>query len=236
MTSSYADAPTPLDLDRLIALADSTGRKVWRWNVIKGEYQQLTSSAPAQGYGGVPPTPGHSAPPGIGASSPRTPPSPPTHETAVILMASKGLRVVTKDLAGLSPQHLKQSALGDVMTSPKPPEGLSAAGRKLWRSVLTDFDLTEPETAVLREACRTADSIDGLQALLDRDGLMSESSQGPRVHPALVELRQQRIALARLFAALRIPFGEETEGVGSARTQTRSTRGVYGLHGVKDAS
>jgi len=56
---------------------------------------------------------------------------------------------------------------------------------------------------------------------------MSESSQGPRVHPALVELRQQRIALARLFAALHIPTGED-EG----RIQHRGTRGVYGIRGA----
>jgi hypothetical protein len=34
---------------------------------------------------------------------------------------------------------------------------------------------------------------------------MGETSQGPRVHPALVKLRQQRIALARLFAAFGRP-------------------------------
>jgi hypothetical protein len=80
----------------------------------------------------------------------------------------------------------------------------------------------------LRESCRTADSLDDLQALLDAEGITSESSQGLRVHPALVELRQQRIAFARLLTALRIPTGDT--GVG--RTQTRGgTRGVYGIAG-----
>jgi hypothetical protein len=97
----------------------------------------------------------------------------------------------------------------------------------LWKAVLTDFVLTEHETVVLREACRTADSIDDLQDLLEAEGLTSESLQGVRIHPALVELRQQRIALARLFAALHVPTGE-TEG----RTQHRGARGVYGIRGV----
>ena len=110
---------------------------------------------------------------------------------------------------------------------PRSPRGLRTSGRALWRAVLEDFELTEPETAVLREACRTADSIDALQAIVDDEGPMSTSSQGVRVHPALVELRQQRIALARLFAAMHIPIGEE-----QGRTQHRGARGVYGVRGV----
>src|SRR4051812_23522988 len=110
---------------------------------------------------------------------------------------------------------------------PRPPSGLRASGRALWRAVLADFELAKHEEAVLREACRTADSLDDLQALLEAEGLTSETSQGRRVHPALVELRQQRIALARLFAALNIPIGED-----AGRTQHRGIRGVYGLRGA----
>lgn len=110
---------------------------------------------------------------------------------------------------------------------PKPPSGLKRSGRALWTAVLDEFELTEPETAVLREACRTADSIDSLQRIVDDEGPMSTSSQGVRVHPALVELRQQRIALARLFAAMHIPIGDQ-EG----RTQHRGARGVYGIRGA----
>lgn len=114
--------------------------------------------------------------------------------------------------------------------TPKPPDGLRKSGRALWRAVTRDYVLDEHETMVLREACRTADSLDGLQALVDAQGLTAESSQGTRVHPALVELRQQRIAFARLLTALRIP-GE----TGAGRTQHRGApRGVYGI--AADAS
>lgn len=112
--------------------------------------------------------------------------------------------------------------------TPKPPAGLRASGRALWRAVLGTYDLEQHELTMLREACRTADSIDGLQNLIDDEGLMGETSQGRRVHPALVELRQQRIAFARLLTALRVPTGEE-----DGRTQQRGgTRGVYGIRGV----
>src|SRR4051794_39384619 len=109
------------------------------------------------------------------------------------------------------------------MTPVEPPAGLSQTGRKLWRAVAGGFELGGPGGALLREVCRTADAIDTLQALLDAEGLTSNSSQGLRVHPALVELRQQRIALARLLVALRIPMGDEGDG----RTQRRGVRGVY---------
>lgn len=113
------------------------------------------------------------------------------------------------------------------ISPPRPPSGLRGSGRALWKAVLVDFELSEHETIVLREACRTADSIDDLQALLDADGLMSQSSQGARVHPALVELRQQRLTFARLVSALRIPL-EDVAG----RTQGRSgPRGVYRIVG-----
>lgn len=113
---------------------------------------------------------------------------------------------------------------------PAPPSGLGRTGRALWGAVLADYELTEPEQVLLREACRTADSIDALQDLLSAEGLLSESSQGVRVHPALVELRQQRLTLARLWSALRVPIGEDQEAAG--RTQHRGVRGVYSLRSV----
>lgn len=107
----------------------------------------------------------------------------------------------------------------------RPPPGLKAGGKSLWRATTTAFELSEYELLVLREAARTVDSLDDLQAQLDADGTMAESSQGPRVHPALVELRQQRIALARLFTALQIPLDDD-----SGRTPRRGgARGVYGI-------
>jgi hypothetical protein len=113
---------------------------------------------------------------------------------------------------------------------PKAPSGLKTSGRALWRAVLTDFVLDEHETTILREACRTADLLDGLEALLSEEGLTSETSQGRRIHPAAAELRAQRVTFARLLTALRIPTGEETE---EGRTQGRGApRGVYPLRGV----
>ena len=110
--------------------------------------------------------------------------------------------------------------------APKAPSDLKRSGRALWRAVLADFELDEHERQLLHETCRTRDLCDRLQVVLDTDGVMSESSQGVRVHPAAVELRQQRIVLARLLAALNVPSGEE-----EAERHVRRPRGVYVIQG-----
>lgn len=108
---------------------------------------------------------------------------------------------------------------------PRPPRGLGGPGRKLWRAVVEPFELEPHELGVLLEAARTADLCADLQLLLTESGLTADSPQGVRVHPAVVELRQQRVTLARLLASLRIPVEDDT-----GRVQRRTgARGVYAL-------
>lgn len=114
---------------------------------------------------------------------------------------------------------------------PAVPRGMGSSGRQLWRSTVAEFELDEHELGLLREACRTSDSLDALQAAVDRDGVLDVTPQGRRAHPALVELRQQRICFARLVAQLGLPSGEE-EGAPALKRQRRASRGVYGITGV----
>ncbi len=112
------------------------------------------------------------------------------------------------------------------------PAGTRAPGRRLWSSVVDVYDLDEHELALLREAVRTVDLLDLLEAELRRDGVMVESPQGCKAHPAAVEARQQRIALARLLAALRLPAGQDGDQQIAARPQRRvGVRTPYGIRG-----
>ena len=77
------------------------------------------------------------------------------------------------------------------------PRGLGAAGRRLWKSVTDDFDLEGHEKLLLTEVCRTADLCDDLAARAAKTG-------GAKF---LVELRQQRLTLARLMSAMKLPSG-----------------------------
>ena len=74
------------------------------------------------------------------------------------------------------------------------------------------YDLTEATPAwreLLAVARDTRRTIEDLQALIASDGLLSRGSKDQvRVHPAVLELRQQRAAYARLLTQL----GLEPEG------------------------
>ncbi len=112
---------------------------------------------------------------------------------------------------------------------PPAPRGAQAAGRRLWRAVLQDYELAEHEQVILRQAVHVADVCDELQRQVERDGPLLND----RAHPALIEARQQRALLARLIVALRVPLEEDEERDGSStrRSQRRALRGVYGIRG-----
>ena len=116
------------------------------------------------------------------------------------------------------------------MGIPAAPKGTRTAGRRLWRSILDAYELEEHEMALLKEMARTVDRLDELHQLAETEGVML----GERLHPAMVEARQLRIALARLSAALRLPAGEEGDHQQGARRPQRrvGARGVYGIRGV----
>ena len=106
----------------------------------------------------------------------------------------------------------------------------ASAGARLWNRVLADYELSEPELVLLREACRTADAGEELHGNVDEQGTMIDG----RPNPALVELRQQRLLLGRLIVALRVPSGD-TGDEDAPRAQYRGLRGPYaprGLHPV----
>ena len=116
---------------------------------------------------------------------------------------------------------------------PKPPTGARASGIRLWDSVLSEYELEEHEMALLREAVRLVDVLDALDRVVRAEGVLHDTPQGLRAHPAVVESRQQKIALARLLAALRLPAGEEEAGE-TRRPQRRvGVRGMYAIRGAK---
>ncbi len=117
--------------------------------------------------------------------------------------------------------------------TPKAPAGTAAAGRRLWCSVVEVYDLDQHELVLLVEASRTVDLLTELDAAVRADGALVESPQGLRAHPAAVEARQQRIAVARLLAALRLPAGGEGDAQAGARPARKvGVRGVYAVRSV----
>lgn len=86
-------------------------------------------------------------------------------------------------------------------SAPKAPDHLGDGGRALWTSVMDHYELDGHEAAILLRAAETVDSLDELQAEIDRTGRVVDG----RPSPCLTEHRQQAILLSRLVATLRLP-------------------------------
>jgi hypothetical protein len=92
--------------------------------------------------------------------------------------------------------------------------------------VQAEYELEQHEVGLLLTMCRTRDQLDDLARVLHAEGVL-EAGTG-RVHPCLVEHRQQAIAYARLSAALRLPAGDEGDPAANRRPQRRAgVRGFY---------
>jgi hypothetical protein len=118
-------------------------------------------------------------------------------------------------------------------TAPRAPKGLNPAGRRLWRAILSDFDLDEHELAVLVVACRAVDRLEDVAAALADAPLTTKNARGDLVaHPLLVEQRQQSITLTRLLASLRLPTGETEDGELIRPQRRGGARGTYGIRGI----
>lgn len=118
-----------------------------------------------------------------------------------------------------------------MANAPRTPPGLGTSGKKLWRSVVAEYDLQVHEEILLLEASRCADRLDRLAEEASKGTVTVTNHRGDEVaHPAGVEARQQGAALSRLLASLRLPSGEEGD---LSRPQRRgAARGSYGIRGV----
>lgn len=103
------------------------------------------------------------------------------------------------------------------------PVGLEKRGKALWKSIFDAYEISEAEASILEQACRTRDVIDALQEQVASDGMMIASSQGSRLHPGIVEARQQRLALARLLATLGAQAPDDDDDL----PRSTGARGVY---------
>lgn len=100
----------------------------------------------------------------------------------------------------------------------RPPSGLGKAGRALWRSITGAYQLDPRETTTLAAAARQADDLAALETALAAGALVVEGSKGqPVLNAAVGELRQGRLALARLLGTLNLP----TEDGGPALTSAQ---------------
>ena len=114
------------------------------------------------------------------------------------------------------------------MTAQNTPEHLDAAGSSLWHTMTGAYELDVWECVVLEAACRQADDVARLEAVL-RDGVIVEGSNGqPRLAQAVTEARQGRLALAKLLDAMRLPAEDEAPRSGASARAQRAANARWG--------
>lgn len=88
---------------------------------------------------------------------------------------------------------------------PDAPAFLGDAGREVWArivgSLADDFELDERDLITLTDAARIADTIAELDSSIRERGAVLDTG---KVNPAVVELRQQQVALMRLLASVKV--------------------------------
>src|SRR5262249_61954141 len=88
--------------------------------------------------------------------------------------------------------------LDPISTAIKPPRKLGDLGSSLWESVQAEYRIDDAAgIELLMQACAAADRIARLSEMIDRDGEMIETKNGPRAHPALREELSQRRVIFR---------------------------------------
>jgi hypothetical protein len=121
-----------------------------------------------------------------------------------------------------------------VTTSlPAAPPGSGAAGKRLWRSVLAEFELSGADLVILAQAVVVTDEIEALRPMLALGPFIKDKDGQPRVNPAQVQHRLLSITLARLLSVVQVVGELAGEEHDPARPQKRAgVRGVYGLRAV----
>ena len=109
-------------------------------------------------------------------------------------------------------RYQTRSETDRMTTTSRPPAGLAAAGKGLWRRVHESAELRHDEVRILLDACRTADEVDAMTKALAGESLVVTGSRGQsRAHPLIAEIRSHRLLLARLLGQLALPDDEGTD-------------------------
>lgn len=100
---------------------------------------------------------------------------------------------------------------------------VETAGNQFYAVMTEQLDFSQSELVQLSQICRTIDVIEELDADIERNGVMRAN----KPNPAVIERRQQAIALMRMINALNLPT-EDADSEPKRYIRT-GTRGPYRL-------
>ena len=118
-----------------------------------------------------------------------------------------------------------------------PPRGLGAAGLELWNAIAGQVAgdglvLDTRELRVLRDACRTADDVEVIEAALAAGEPMVLGSTGqPRVNPLFDESRKGRALIATLLKHISLDDPVEAPRRGAQSSTSARAAGLTRRYG-----
>jgi hypothetical protein len=109
---------------------------------------------------------------------------------------------------------------------PAPPPGSGAAGKRHWRTILGDYELSGGDLEVLREIVVVADQIEALRPMMALGPFIKGPDGQPRTNPAVVQFRLMVLVKARLMAAIRV-IGDTADDEHDRPQRRVGVKGVY---------
>jgi len=111
----------------------------------------------------------------------------------------------------------------------RPPAGLAARGRALWRRITETYELDGIETELLTELCRAVDQCDRIRAELSKAELLVPGSRGQtRPNPLLTTLSTEVKLVDRLAGSLGVSM-PGASGAGKGRGHQAKAARCAGL-------
>lgn len=89
------------------------------------------------------------------------------------------------------------------------PQDLSETSKEWWRTCVKAFQFSDPDFALLEEACRAYDRVLEARTRIAQDGTYIEGRLGLKPHPAVLVERDSVVLFSRLVRQLRLPIEPE---------------------------
>ena len=93
--------------------------------------------------------------------------------------------------------------------SARAPSHLGSAGRRLWQTIVSDFEIDRAGQEILMRACEAADRAESAREAIEREGMTAPDRFGQvKPHPLLAIERDSRAAVLAGLKALNLDLSD----------------------------
>jgi P27 family predicted phage terminase small subunit len=95
-------------------------------------------------------------------------------------------------------------------TTPKPPQNLGTDGRRFWRTVTREYDVSPSELALLEQASHAYEhATSAWRTLADEGAVIQDRYGSPKQHPAVATANTFATLTARLAKQLGVELADD---------------------------